>query len=172
MQGSRGGSACRLRSAVFRRVYLEPVRQNGGEGRTRTCVDVWAYMPIPGGLEPPSADQAPAAMQYTACRLPFPLRLSISSTSPKSFKRIRMASCHAIRLETAATGGTRTRILPGSAMSRSAVGLRRHCYFADRTRTRLPGISAIELRLHCQMVAAAGLEPASPIIPCAPSWHV
>lgn len=48
----------------------------------------------------------------------------------------------------AATGGTRTRILPGSAMSRFAVGLRRHCYFADGTRTRLPGISAIELRLH------------------------
>lgn len=59
--------------------------------------------------------------------------------------------------EIAATGGGRTRILPGSAMSRSAVGLRRHCYFADGTRTRLPGISAIELRLH--KVHLCGLEP-------------
>ena len=43
-------------------------------------------MPIPGGLEPPSADQAPATMRYTARRLPFPLRLSISSTSPEIFE--------------------------------------------------------------------------------------
>lgn len=43
-------------------------------------------MPIPGGLEPPSADQAPATVRYTARRLPFPLRLSISSTSPEIFE--------------------------------------------------------------------------------------
>lgn len=44
--------------------------------------------------------------------------------------------------------GLETHIFSGSAMSRFTVGLRRHCYFADRTRTRLPESSAIELRLH------------------------